>query len=172
MTRSARRSAQVPPEAVAVKPGRHREASLYHALAGAGAGDGRSLAELRESALRAFEDSELPVWRRSGFWTTSFAELDEQLLVPHEDTVRTHDEGMPPFVASAIPERPRAGRIVQLDNAVVHVELDPRLAEQGVILCSREQAAELHRELFAQWYSKRLTISRHKLEAANAAFWA
>jgi Fe-S cluster assembly protein SufD len=158
-------------DGVTVKAGRHREASLYHALAGAGAGDGRSLAELRESALRAFEDSELPVWRRSGFWTTSFAELDEQLLVPREDTERSHEEGVPPFVASAIPERPRAGRIVQLDNAMVHMELDQRLAEQGVVLCSLEQAAELHRELFAQWYSKRLTIDRHKLEAANAAFW-
>jgi Fe-S cluster assembly protein SufD len=154
-----------------VKPGRHREASLYHALAGAGAGDGRSLAELRESALRAFEDSELPVWRRSGFWTTSFAELDEELLVPHLDMAPAHDTGVPRFVASAIPERPLAGRIVQLDNAIVHVELDPQLAERGVILCSLEQAAEQHGELFAQWYSKRLTFNRHKLEAANAAFW-
>lgn len=156
---------------VAVKPGRHREASLYHALAGAGDGDGRSLGQLRESALRAFEDSELPVWRRSGFWTTSFAELDEGLLVPRETTPRPHDGGVPEFVTSAIPERPRAGRIVQLDASVVHVELDQRLAEQGVILCSLEQAAELHGELFARWYSKRLTIDRHKLEAANAAFW-
>ena len=35
-----------------VKPGRHREATLYHALAGAGAGDGRTLEQLREAALR------------------------------------------------------------------------------------------------------------------------
>ncbi len=62
---------------VAVKPGRHREASLYHALAGAGAGDGRSrLPSCATAAREAFEHSELPVWRRSGFWTTSFAELD------------------------------------------------------------------------------------------------
>ncbi|HEX4116195.1 MAG TPA: SufD family Fe-S cluster assembly protein [Solirubrobacteraceae bacterium] len=158
-------------EGVVVKPGRHREASLYHALAGAGDGDGRTLAQLREAALRAFEDSELPVWRRSGFWTTSFAELDEGLLVPRETTPNPHDGNVPEFVTSAIPERPRAGRIVQLDASVVHVELDRRLAEQGVILCSLEQAAELHGELFARWYSKRLTIDRHKLEAANAAFW-
>ncbi len=157
--------------AVAVKPGRHREASLYHALAGAGDGDGRTLAQLREAALRAFEDSELPVWRRSGFWTTSFAELDEGLLVPRETTPTPHDGSVPELVRNAIPERPRAGRIVQLDASVVHVELDRRLAEQGVILCSLEQAAELHGELFARWYSKRLTIDRHKLEAANAAFW-
>jgi Fe-S cluster assembly scaffold protein SufB len=159
----------VPPETVAIKPGRHREASLYHALAGAGASDGRTLAELREAAGRVFEDSELPVWRRSGFWTTSFAELDLQALTTREHTA---DAGVPEFVASSIPERPRAGRIVQLDGSIVHVELDPALAERGVILCPLEEAAREHSELFAQWYSKRLTIDRHKLEAANAAFWS
>lgn len=156
------------PEGMAVKPGRHREASLYHALAGAGAGDGRSLADLRADAERSFQESELPVWRRSGFWTTTFAELDLEALATRE---HTSDEGAPAFVTSAIPERPRAGRIVQLDSSVVHVELDPKLAQGGVILCSLEEAAEKHRELFEQWYSKRLTIDRHKLEAANAAFW-
>jgi Fe-S cluster assembly scaffold protein SufB len=153
---------------VAGKPGRHREASLYHALAGAGAGDGRTLAELRGAAERAYEQSELPVWRRSGFWTTSFTELDLETLATRE---HARDAGVPDFVADAIPERPRAGRIVQLDGSIVHIELDPALAERGVILCPLEQAAEEHRALFEQWYSKRLTIDRHKLEAANAAFW-
>ena len=152
---------------VAVKPGRHREASLYHALAGAGAGDGRSLADLRAAAREAFADSELPVWRRSGFWTTTFAELDLDSLGPGEQTDQT-----PQFVTDALPDRPRAGRIVQVDNATAHVELDPGLAAKGVLLCSLAQAAEEHPELFARWYSKRLTIDRHKLEAANAAFWS
>jgi Fe-S cluster assembly scaffold protein SufB len=151
---------------VAVKPGRHREASLYHALHGAGAGDGRSLAELRAAALAAYEDSELPIWRRSGFWTTSFAELNLDALGVGESA-----HGTPELAASALPDRPRAGRIVQLDNATGHVELDPALAAKGVVLCSLEEAAETHPELFAQWFSKRLTIDRHKLEAANAAFW-
>jgi Fe-S cluster assembly scaffold protein SufB len=153
---------------VAVKPGRHREASLYHALAGAGAGSERTLAELRGAALEAYEHSELPVWRRSGFWTTSFSELDLEALAPRE---HPSNAGVPEFVSGAIPDRPRAGRIVQLDSSVVHVDLGPELAERGVILCSLEQAASEHAELFEQWYSKRLTIDRHKLEAANAAFW-
>jgi Fe-S cluster assembly protein SufD len=162
---------------VAVKPGRHREASLYHALAGAGAGDGRSLAELREAARAAFDQSELPVWRRSGFWTTSFAELEDGILEPGERPGEGRPEDIavgidvPAIVKDTIPERPRAGRIVQSDAAVVHVELDPELADRGVILCPLDQAAREHTELFEQWYSKRLTIDRHKLEAANAAFW-
>jgi Fe-S cluster assembly scaffold protein SufB len=154
---------------VAVKPGRHREASLYHALAGAGAGDGRTLAELREAAREAYERSELPVWRRSGFWTTSFSELDLEAVAPRE---HSRDSGVPRFVSEAIPDRPRAGRIVQLDSSTVRIQLDPKLAERGVILCSLEQATSEHTALVEQWYSKRLTIDRHKLEAANAAFWS
>jgi Fe-S cluster assembly protein SufD len=156
--------------AVVVKPGRHREASLYHALAGAGAGDGtKTLGELREEARSAFEESELPVWRRSGFWTTSFAELDLYALAARE---HPSDSGVPEIVSSRIPDRLRAGRIVQLDSSVVHIELNPELAEKGVVLCSLEDAAVEHSELFSQWYSRRLTIDRHKLEAANAAFWS
>ncbi len=154
---------------VAVKPGRHREATLYHALHGAGAGDGRTLAQLREAALQVYESSELPVWRRSGFWTTSFEGLDLDAL-----EVRHHaagEDALPEIVRATLPKRPRAGRIVQLDGSVVHVELDPELAARGVILCSLEDAAREHSELFAQWYSRRLTYDRHKLEAANAALW-
>ncbi|HEY4996502.1 MAG TPA: SufD family Fe-S cluster assembly protein, partial [Solirubrobacteraceae bacterium] len=47
----------------------------------------------------------------------------------------------------------------------------PSLAERGVILCSLEDAFRNHPELVGPWYSKRLTIDRHKLEAANAALW-
>ncbi len=154
--------------AVAVKPGRHRESTLYHALHGAGAGDGRTLEQLREAALKAYESLQLPVWRRSGFWTTSFEGLDlDRLRVRHHSP----DDGVPPVVRDTLPERERAGRIVQRDGTVVSVELDPELERRGVILCSLEQAAREHTELFTHWYSKRLTYDRHKLEAANAALW-
>ncbi|HSZ14511.1 MAG TPA: SufD family Fe-S cluster assembly protein [Solirubrobacteraceae bacterium] len=151
---------------VVVKPGRHREATLYHALAGAGAGGKRTLAELREAALRAYEELELPVWRRSGFWSTSVQTLDLDAL----ETSVTED-GVPDVVTRTLPGAARAGRIVQSAGAVVHVELEEALAERGVILCSLEQAFEQHRELASEWFCKRLPIDRHKLEAANAALW-
>ena len=150
------------------KPGRHREATLYHALAGAGAGDGRTLAQLREAALAAYDASELPVWRRSGFWTTSLQSLDLDALSTQPSPA---PDGVPDVVTRTLPDRPRAGRIVQSAGSVVHVELDAELAGKGVILCSLEDAFRDHRELVAPWYSKRLTIDRNKLEAANAAFW-
>ncbi len=161
---------------VAVKPGRHREATLYHALHGAGAGDGRTLEQLREAALAVYESLELPVWRRSGFWTTSFEGLRlDGLEVRHHEAAAGAGAGgeqrVPDVVLSTLPHQPHAGRIVQRDGSVVSVELEPALAERGVILCSLEDAAREHPELFAKWYSQRLTYDRHKLEAANAAFW-
>jgi Fe-S cluster assembly protein SufD len=151
---------------IQVKAGRHREATLYEALHGAGAGDGRTLAQLREAALRVYESSELPVWRRSGFWSTTLQDLDLEAL---ETSVQ--EDGVPDVVTRTLPSRPRAGRIVQSAGAVVQVELDAELAAKGVILCSLEQAFEQHRELVSEWYSKRVPIDRHKLEAANAALW-
>jgi Fe-S cluster assembly protein SufD len=176
-------------EGVAVKAGRHREATLYRALAGAGAGDGtRSLEQLRAAARQAFEQQDLPVWRRSGFWTTSFGALDlEALNAGATDTQGAADAqnardahgagetatpaGVPEVVARKLPERPRAGRIVQRDGAVVAVELDPGLAQKGIVLCSLQDAAREHVALFSRFYSRRLTADRNKLEAANAAFW-
>jgi Fe-S cluster assembly scaffold protein SufB len=154
------------PAPLQMKAGRHREASLYHALHGAGAGDGRTLAQLREAALKAYEGSELPVWRRSGFWSTSLQSLDLDAL-----QTSVEERGVPDVVTRTLPDGPRAGRIVQSAGAVVHVELARALAERGVILCSLEQAFEQHGELVAEWFSKRLPIDRHKLEAANAALW-
>jgi len=157
--------------ATQVKAGSHREATLYQALAGAVAGDGRTLAQLREAALEAYESLELPVWRRSGFWTTSLQSLELDAL--ESAPAEAHESaGVPDVVARTLPDRPHAGRIVQNGNTVVSVELDPALAARGVILCSLEDAFRDHAELVSPWYSRRLTIDRHKLEAANAAFWS
>src|SRR5439155_14450984 len=116
------------------KSGAHREAALYHALARRGAADGRSLGELREAALEAAAAAELPVWRRSGFWTTSLQGLELEQL--DADAQPSKPGAVPEVVARTLPERPRAGRIVQSANTVVAVELDPELGRRGVILCS------------------------------------
>jgi Fe-S cluster assembly scaffold protein SufB len=154
---------------VQAKAGRHREAVLYQALAGAGAGDGRTLAQLRGDALLAYEKSGLPVWRRSGFWTTSLQNLDLDAL---RADAGARSRGVPDVVERTLPDRPRAGRIVQNGDSVVRVELDPALAERGVILCSLEDAFRDHAVLVSEWFSRRLPIDRNKLEAANAAFWS
>ena len=115
------------------KSGAHREAALYHALAGQGAGDGRSLAELRKAALEAAAAAELPVWRRSGFWTTSLQGLKLEEL----------DAGAQPSKPGAVPE-----------------------------VVARTLPERARHELVAPYFSRRLTIDRHKLEALNAALWS
>jgi len=151
------------------KAGTSREATLNHALAGAGAGDGRSLAQLREAAVAAFHASAEPVWRRSGFWTTSLRGLDLDGLRPRE---YAPDAPLPGVVSEALAGDSTAGLLVQRGSTVIHCELDPELARRGVILCSLEDAAREHPDLFARYYLRRLTLDRDRLEAANAAWWA
>jgi Fe-S cluster assembly protein SufD len=146
------------------KPGSPPEATLNAALAGRGAG-GAPLAELRARAQAAYDTLELPRWRRSGFWQTSFQELDLDALAPI-----TH--GPDPRLPEIVAGQRNAGVLVQRDASVVHVEPDPELASRGVILCSLEQAAIEHTELFDRYYLRRLPLDRHKLEAASAAFWS
>jgi Fe-S cluster assembly protein SufD len=146
------------------KAGSAREATLNHALAGRGTAR-IALAESRELARSAYERLELPKWRRSGFWTTSLEQLDLDRL-----QIRTHE---PEAKGPALLDGQRsAGVLVQRDGSVVHVELDPELAARGVILCSLEDAAREHSELFERYYLRRLLVDRHKLEAASAAFWS
>jgi len=153
-----------PASAPAPKPGAAQEATLNAALAGRGAG-GAPLAQLRARASAAYDALELPRWRRSGFWQTSFQELDLDALAP---IVRAPDPTVPEILAGA----EHAGVLVQRDASVVHVELRPELAQRGVIFCSLEQAAAEHTELFERYYMRRLLLDRHKLEAATAAFWS
>jgi len=145
------------------KAGSAREATLNHALDGTGT-PRMPLADSRGLARQAYDHLELPRWRRSGFWTTSLQDLDLERL-----EIRTHgpDASPPAFLRG----QRSAGVLVQRDASVVHIELAAELAERGVILCSLEDAAREHSELFERYYLRRLRIDRHKLEAASAAFW-
>jgi Fe-S cluster assembly protein SufD len=166
MTQSAKKLQPVPKAARApgAKAGSAPPATLNRALGGAGT-ERAPLAELRARAAGAYARLELPSWRRSGFWTTSLEDLDVEAL-----EVRTHptQTAEPAFLEG----QRSAGVLVQRDGSVVHTELDPALAERGVLLCSLEQAAREHSELFERYYMRRLALDRHKLEAASAAFWS
>ena len=150
------------------KAGASLEATLNSALGGAGAADGRDLEALRAAALQSYEAAEDPIWRRSGFWTTSLRELDSEALQPRR---YEPDATLSSTTEAVLGSGRAAGRIVQRGASVVHRELDPELEAQGVILCSLEDAAREHSELFERYYLRRLTLDRDKLEAANAAFW-
>ena len=144
------------------KPGTAREATLYRALAGAGSTG--TLDELRAQALAAHDRLGLPTWRRSGFWRTTLDDVDLAALA---NRTYAPEAALP----AALGDGPRAGALVQRGGSVVHAELDPALAAAGVILCSLEDAARDHAELFTRYFMRRLTLDRDKLEAASAALW-
>jgi Fe-S cluster assembly protein SufD len=151
------------------KRGAARAATLYQALDGSGAADGRSVEELRAAALAVYESSEMPAWRRSGFWTTTLRDLDMDALTPRHVAPGA---GIPPVVQEAIGDEPRAGLLVQRGASVVHTQLDPDLAERGVVLCALEDAVRDHPELVARFFMQRLTYDRDKFAAASTAFWS
>jgi Fe-S cluster assembly protein SufD len=155
-------------DARSTKPGAAKQATLYRALDGAGAGDGRSVDELRAAALQAYERLDLPSWRRSGFWTTRLRDLDLDELEPQHVEA---DGEVPEVVSDALADEAPAGLLVQRGATVVHCSLDPALAERGVIFCSLEDAVREHPELVAKYFMRRLTYDRDKFEAAAAAFW-
>ena len=147
------------------KAGHRREAILYTALDGAGAGDGRSVQELREAARRAFDEQELPVWRRSGFWTTSL-----EYARPRRARRRLCERGAGRrrFARCPRPARPDDRPERRLDGPRRTRPWPGRAGRDPLPL---EQALSRHAELAAPWFAKRLPIDRNKLEAANAAFW-
>ena len=126
------------------------------------------LEEKRKDALEAYEREPVPTWRRSGFWTTTLRKLDLDALEPrhHEPAAE-----LPELVREDIGDAPLAGLVVQRGASTIHSELDPALAEQGVIVTSLEQAAEEQPDLVQEWYMRRLSHDEGKFPAASAALW-
>src|SRR5688500_2317144 len=95
------------------------------------------LDDRRRAALAVYEREPGPTWRRSGFWTTSLRglnldELEQRRYEPSPD------------LPEELQGEELAGIVVQRGSSTVHVELDPELAAQGVILTSLERAVEEH----------------------------
>ena len=66
-----------------------------------------------------------------------------------------------------------SGHIVVIDGHVVHADLLPELAKQGVILCSLHEAVERHDALVEEHLAvEAVPPEEGKLAALNAALWA
>ena len=126
------------------------------------------LAELRTRAREVYEREPLPNWRRSGFWTTSLRKLDLDALGPREHEPVSE---LPALVTEALGGQEVGAHVVQSGASTVYTSLDPELAEQGVIVCPLDVAAEEHPELVREHYMHRISHEEGKFSAAAAAFW-
>ncbi len=81
-------------------------------------------------------------------------------------------EGLPDVVRDVLARSgERSGIVVQRDGRTIHTELDPSLAEAGVVLCSIERAAEEHPELLERTaFAHRPAPAEEKLWSLHLAF--
>jgi Fe-S cluster assembly protein SufD len=69
-------------------------------------------------------------------------------------------------------DREAAGHLVEIDGQVVHVDLDPALAQAGVVLTSLRKAVVEHPALLEEHLATNaLPAERGKFQALNAALW-
>ena len=69
-------------------------------------------------------------------------------------------------------DREAAGHIVLIDGHVVHTDIDPDLAERGVMLGSLHDALQSHPAVVEQYLGRVVPAEDGKLEALNMALWA
>ncbi len=79
----------------------------------------------------------------------------------------------PPGLTTAIEEDlAGSGHVVLVDGSVVHVDLEPALEEQGVILTSLRSAVSEHGDLLEELLATEVVPPEDgKFQALNAALW-
>ncbi|HUH12090.1 MAG TPA: Fe-S cluster assembly protein SufD [Longimicrobiales bacterium] len=135
---------------------------------------------LRNGRLRAwkvYEETPLPTTRLEEWRYTEVRQLALE-QVRAADATGAAPAADPP---ADLPERARrlvsrerlaAGRVLQVGADIVSVELDPGMAERGVILTDLRTAAREHPELVEPWLGRILTPEHGKFQALNAAMWS
>jgi Fe-S cluster assembly protein SufD len=138
------------------------------------------LRDRRRVAWSVFEETPMPTtsdedWRRTDLrkirWE-QFKLAEPSSLAPAGQPVKALAD-LPEEVRDALEEKyPAAGRIVMVNDRLVYHELDPALAEQGVIFTTLAAAVAEYPEL-AQKYlgSEAVPPSNSKFAALNSALW-
>ena len=134
------------------------------------------LQERRAHAWSVYEATPMPTtkleqWR----YTDLRKKLDlEALRLPEAGPVPDDPTTWPAPLRTAMEEdHEGSGHIVIIDGHVVHADLTPELAKQGVILSSLHEAVEKHGQLVqAHLAVDAVPPEEGKLAALNAALWA
>ena len=144
------------------------------------ANDPAWLKEKRQVAWSVYEETPMPStsdedWRRTDLrkikWD-KFKLADPSSVAAAGQPVEKLAD-LPADVRDALAEKyPAAGRLVIANDRLVYRELDPALAEQGVIFTSLAAAVVEHPDLVQKYLgSEAVTPSNSKFAALNSAMW-
>lgn len=137
------------------------------------------LQDKRRTAWTIFEDMPMPTtsdetWRRTDLRKVKWDKM--QMAAPASFVTNglvANLADLPGPVQAAVEvERETAGRIVIANNRLVFRELDPALAEQGVIFTDLTTAVNEHGELVQKYLGTEAAPPTHsKFAALNSALW-
>jgi Fe-S cluster assembly protein SufD len=133
----------------------------------------------RQTAWAVFEETPLPTtadeaWRRTDLRKVKWGKFHLAKAASFVSNGQVRNLGdLPENVRGAVEEgRLAAGRIVIANNRVVFREIDPALAEQGVIFIDLPTAVAEYTELVQKYLgTEAVTPSHSKFAALNSALW-
>lgn len=142
----------------------------------AGLNEPEWLAEKRRVAWTVFEETPLPTtadedWRRTSIKRVKWRDM--KLAGAPSVAPVSNLADLPADVRDAIEaDRDAAGRLVIANGQILYRELDPALAEQGVIFTDLSTAVREHPELVQKYLgSEAVPPSNSKFAALNSALW-
>jgi Fe-S cluster assembly protein SufD len=133
------------------------------------------LSRRRLHAWDVYEATPMPSTRLEEWRYTDLARrlpLD-RLRLTRSSPLPDDPEAWPTLLRRSMAEDPDAsGHLVLVDGCVVHGDLDPALAAQGVVLASLARAVTEHPRLLEQYLAtEAVPAEEGKLQALNAALW-
>ncbi|NIP81985.1 MAG: Fe-S cluster assembly protein SufD, partial [Gemmatimonadetes bacterium] len=126
------------------------------------------LRELRDRAWAAYEELPLPTRKLEEWRYTDVAQLkldDVRRAAPHADEV-------PAPARALLDGKEAAAKVLLIGPTVASIEVDPALAERGVVVTDLATAAVEHPELVRKHLGTAVPVDRDKLAALNGALWA
>ena len=125
--------------------------------------------EKRLLAWRVFDETPLPLWRR-----TDVSALPLDQLVPYHAPTVTDDcfSALPVEIRLAQDERWRSGIVLQRDSVAVCSSLSKDLEAQGVVLTDMDTAVQKYPDLVKEYMNKAIATGEDKFTALHTAFWS
>jgi Fe-S cluster assembly protein SufD len=128
--------------------------------------------EAREKAWKIYEEMPMPTLRDESWRRTDYSIIDWEhaghIVKPNGATV----EEIPEQHRSPLIGKEHGGLIAWIDGKLVHNELNPRIAEQGVIMTDLQTACREHEDLVRpHLMTKALQAQEGKFAALHAAAW-